>query len=119
MLVSEQVTPPTPVERVADADITAAIELLFLTKKGVNAHLMDVTTREGIVELTGYSDNLLARERAEEIALAVRGVRGVINELLVRTPDVADARLLTDVEQALTDDAATNDELASFTDRYL
>ncbi|TGE23890.1 BON domain-containing protein [Hymenobacter aquaticus] len=109
MLVSETLTPSAPAEQVADADITAAIDMFFLTKKGVNSHLIDVATREGIVELTGSADNLLARERAEEIALAVRGVRGVINELVIKTSDVPDARLLTDVEQALTDDAATND----------
>ena len=51
----------------SDADITAAVELFFLTKKGVPAHLIDVTTHEGLLVLTGITDSLLARERAEEI----------------------------------------------------
>ncbi|GAA3991746.1 BON domain-containing protein [Hymenobacter antarcticus] len=63
---------PPPPERVADADITAAIEMLLATKKGLIAHLIAVHTREGIVVLTGSTDNLLARQRAEEITLAVR-----------------------------------------------
>ena len=63
-------------EHLSDSDITAAIELFFLTKKGVPAHLIDVATHDGIVKLMGITDNLLASERAEEIALAVRGVRG-------------------------------------------
>jgi osmotically-inducible protein OsmY len=77
-------------KHVADADITAAIERFSLTQKGVAAHLIDVVTHEGIVLLTGLTDNLLSRERAEEIALNLRGVRGVVNELLISTPDVAD-----------------------------
>ena len=99
--------PPLPAEHVADANITAAIELFFLTKKGVSSHLMDVVTQEGIVRLDGIADNLLARERAEEIALAVRGVRGVINELVISTPDVPDNELLHHVARALDDDPAT------------
>ena len=40
---------PATAEHVSDADITNAIELFFLTKKGVAAHLVDVATHEGIV----------------------------------------------------------------------
>ncbi len=90
-----------------DEDITAAVEGLLLTKKGVASHLMDVTTANGIVELTGFTDNLLARTRAEEIALAVRGVRGVVNELVIRTAYVPDLDLQDDVTRALADDPAT------------
>jgi osmotically-inducible protein OsmY len=59
------------------------------------------------VELTGFSTSLLGRERAEEIAKAVRGVRGVINELTIRTPDVPDAELQHRVTQALEHNTAT------------
>ena len=102
-------TQPTTAEHVSDAAITAAVELFFLTKKGVPAHLIDVTTHEGIVQLSGITDNLLARERAEEIALAVRGVRGVVNELLISTPDVPDEELNAHLATALADDPATGD----------
>jgi osmotically-inducible protein OsmY len=97
------------IEHVADADITAAVELFFLTKKGVPAHLIDVTTHEGIVLLTGITDNLLSRERAEEIALNLRGVRGVVNEILVSTPDVPDDELQRLAASALATDPATTD----------
>ncbi|WP_310394192.1 BON domain-containing protein [Hymenobacter sp.] len=101
-------TQPATAEHVSDADITAAIELFFLTKKGVAAHLVDVATHDGIVVLTGITDNLLARERAEEIALAVRGVRGVVNELLISTADVPDEELQRHVATALADDPAAS-----------
>jgi len=100
---------PATAEPVSDVAITAAIELFFLTKKGVPAHLIDVSTHEGIVRLSGITDNLLARERAEEIALAVRGVRGVVNELLISTPDVPDEELNAHLATALADDPATAD----------
>lgn len=101
-------TQPATAEHVTDADITAAIELFFLTKKGVVAHLIDVKTHDGIVVLTGITDNLLARERAEEIALVVRGVRGVVNELVISTADVPDEALQRHVAQALADDPAAS-----------
>ena len=55
----------------ADGDITIALELLYITQKGMSTHLIDVTTHEGIVMLTGLPDNLLARERAENTARAL------------------------------------------------
>lgn len=101
--------PPLPAdtEAVTDAAITAAIEQFLLTKRGVSPRLMQVSTHEGIVALAGTAPNLLARERAEEIALAVRGVRGVVNEVLIRTRQVPDADLQHDAEQALAHDPAT------------
>jgi hypothetical protein len=50
---------------VADVDFTTAIERLFTTQKGLNEHLPDVATHEGLVTLTGFTDNLLARQRTE------------------------------------------------------
>ena len=102
-------TQPFTAGHVSDADITTAIELFFLTKKGVAAHLINITTHDGIVLLTGITDNLLALERAEEIAMAVRGVRGVVNELLIRTPDVPDVELHRLVTTALADDPVACD----------
>ena len=100
-----ETTSNTEEEELADHDITAAVERFFATKKGVTAHLIDVTATQGIVTLSGFSDNLLARERAEEIAKAVRGVRGVINNVGVRAIDLPDATLRRDVEEALLQDA--------------
>ncbi|OGX85407.1 hypothetical protein BEN47_14930 [Hymenobacter lapidarius] len=100
---------PASAETMADADITTAIERLFTTQKGLNEHWLDVATHEGLVTLTGFTDNLLARQRAEEIALAVRGVRGVTSTVTVQTPELPDADLQRDVCGALADDPATGD----------
>ncbi len=99
---------PATAAPLTDADITAAVELFFLTKKGVSGHLIDVTTHDGIVQLTGITDSLLSRERAEEIALALRGVRGVVNEIVVSTAHVPDFELQRHVSTALNDDPATS-----------
>jgi osmotically-inducible protein OsmY len=109
MQTLETFAPSATADHLSDTDITAAIELFFMTKKGVPAHLIDVATHEGIVQLTGITDNLLASERAEEIALAVRGVRGVLNEVVISTPDVPNDELYRAVTQALSADPATND----------
>ena len=110
-------TPPTAqaatlsaaADGMTDATITAAIEALLATKKGLSAHLIAVSTHEGLVQLTGFTDNLLARQRAEDIALAVRGVRGVTSTVAVRTEEIGDAELQRDVCGALADDPATDD----------
>ncbi|ALW86727.1 hypothetical protein AUC43_17565 [Hymenobacter sedentarius] len=95
-------------ERLADADIMAAVELLLL-KKGVCSSLLHTQCRAGIVELVGFTDSLLSRERAVAIAKAVRGVRGVIADIGIRTPDVPDAELKQRAEQALQLDPAAGD----------
>ncbi|OGX85410.1 hypothetical protein BEN47_14945 [Hymenobacter lapidarius] len=109
MHTAHLIAPSNPAEHVVDADITAAIETLLATKKGLTSHLIAVSTHEGLVKLTGYTDNLLARQRAEEIALAVRGVRGVTSTVAVRTEEIGDAELQRDVCGALADDPATDD----------
>ena len=92
-----------------DTAITAAIETLLATKKGLNAHAIEVSTHEGLVHLAGFTDTLLAQQRAEEIALAVRGVRGVTSTVAVQTDELGDAELQRDVAGALADDPATDD----------
>jgi osmotically-inducible protein OsmY len=92
---------------VADADITAAIEMLLSNKKGLTTHLITVRTQTGIVELTGFADSLLARQRAEDAVLTVCGVCGLHNELAVIPTVVADAELQGLVTQALAHDPAT------------
>ena len=109
MTMPSRRTSPTQLATVADADITTAIERLFTTQKGMNEHSLNVATHQGLVTLTGFTNNLLARQRAEEIVLNVRGVTGVTSTVAVRTPDLPDADLQRDVSGALADDPATGD----------
>ena len=92
-LAAAPATLPVWTDDLTDADITAAIGTLLATKKGLNTHLVAVSTHDGLVTLTGFTDTLLARARAEEVALAVRGVRGVTSTVAVRTKKIGDAEL--------------------------
>ncbi len=75
----------------------------------VPSHLIDVTTRDGIVTLTGSVDNILAKERAARLARIVKGVRAVINKIDVALPAPRGDRLIReDVEDALRSDPAVS-----------
>ena len=107
MQTLEYDTQPATTEHITATAITAAVELFFLTEKGMPAHLIDVNPHAGIVQFTDITDNLLARERAEEITLAAREVRGVVNKLLISTPDMPDEELCHHLATSLLDDPAT------------
>jgi osmotically-inducible protein OsmY len=53
----------------------------------VNATHIGVAVRDGIVELSGHVDTYVEKLQAEQVALAVKGVRGVAQEISVRLPD--------------------------------
>ena len=93
-------------KQIKDVDITLALERQLQKDEGVPAHLIDVYTRDGIVTLGGSVENLLARERAAEIAATIKGVRSVINLIDVLAIIRTDAQVRTDVEHALLDDPA-------------
>jgi osmotically-inducible protein OsmY len=93
---------------IKDIDITLAVERQLQKDEGVPAHLIDVRTKDGIVTLSGPVENLLAQERAPEIAATIKGVRSVINFIDVLSIIRSDAQIRSDVEQALLDDPATD-----------
>jgi osmotically-inducible protein OsmY len=93
---------------IRDIDITLAVERQLQNDEGVPAHLIDVRTKDGIVTLSGPVENLLARERAAEIAATIKGVRSIINLIDVLSIIRTDAQVRTDVEHALLDDPATD-----------
>ncbi len=93
---------------VTDASIQDAVEDELMFDQAVSAHSVDVLCVDGIVTLTGTTGNLLAKERAGDIAGTVKGVRAVINRIEA-TPvrDKSDKTLRDDVKQALLLDPAT------------
>jgi osmotically-inducible protein OsmY len=93
---------------IKDIDITLAVDRQLQNDEGVPAHLINVRTKDGIVTLSGPVENLLARERAAEIAAMIKGVRSVINFIDVLGIIRTDAQIRTDIEQALMDDPATD-----------
>lgn len=99
--------PPAGVARTVDADITAALARALSGDRALSGAVVHVSTWQGIVELSGTTPSLLARERATLHAEMLRGVRSVVDRLVVEHTRVADGGLARDVRQALEDDPAT------------
>lgn len=101
----------------ADREISAAIDNEFLIDDSVPFHRIDVRTTDGVVTLSGTVLHLLHRERAAEVARAVKGVRSVVNRIEVAPVDVGDRALERRVDEALlTDPVADRYELATTVD---
>jgi hyperosmotically inducible protein len=73
---------------VADGWITTKVKLALLSEEGVGTTSVNVDTDGGVVTLFGRVDSADAKQRAEQRARAVDGVKDVDNELAV-APDVA------------------------------
>lgn len=60
---------------------------------------IDVKVNRGIVTLSGHAESLLARERATRLTETVRGVRSVVNTVVVEPAvPVPDSEVSTDAE---------------------
>jgi osmotically-inducible protein OsmY len=78
-----------PMERSAgvvldDAAITAKVDAALAADSRTSALRVDVATREGEVQLSGYAKSEAEKQAAEAIAEGVSGVRTVRNDLDVR-----------------------------------
>jgi len=96
-----------PAAPFSDLQITLAVDTQLINDTAVPAHMIDIDTRNGIVTLEGTVTHLLARQRAEEIAMTVQGVRSVINRLEIAESGRDDEDIRRDLQQALRDDPAT------------
>lgn len=92
----------------SDRSINNAIEKRMLTDGGVRSHSIEVRTSSGIVTLSGSVDNILARDRAIEIARSINGVRSVVNMIEVEASERSDEEIRGDVKDALEDDPVTD-----------
>jgi len=84
-----------------DSAITDVINDHLADHPDVSAHLIDVSTADGIVTLSGSTDNILAKDKAEEIVSVVKGVKGVINLIKVKVDPVEDYELEEKINKAL------------------
>lgn len=96
---------PQPLD---DKEITLAVDSELAIDDSVPSHFIDVQTENGIVVLSGMVDSLLGRERARKRAELVKGVRSVVNNLVVKPVERSDAAILADIKQALLTDPATD-----------
>ncbi|MEW5707363.1 MAG: BON domain-containing protein [Pseudomonadota bacterium] len=72
-------------EYVTDAWITAKVKTMLLKDRSVSGLKVNVETKDGVVQLSGFVKNRQQAERAAEIASQVQGVKRVVNSLLVES----------------------------------
>jgi hyperosmotically inducible protein len=78
-------TDPRSGEQVVDdGAITAKVKAALAGDPRTKAHQVNVETREGVVQLSGFVDNSEAKSTAEELARSVDNVKSVDNELSVK-----------------------------------
>ncbi len=94
-------------EEPTDQEISQAVQNALFTDEGVSGFLIDVETNDGVVTLQGSVNNLLAKQRAEDLAETVKGVRGIVNKMEVKPPARTDEELRDAVRNALLKDPAT------------
>jgi hypothetical protein len=74
-----------------DVDTTRAVATTLEADERLSAEAIRVQAVDGTVYLTGIATTARQRERAEELASAVTGVRAVVNEIIVVPPAVEPA----------------------------
>jgi osmotically-inducible protein OsmY len=67
-----------------DSAITTAVKARFVEDKTVDASAISVETMKGTVMLSGFAKNATEKANAEALAMKVKGVTSVKNEIAVR-----------------------------------
>lgn len=74
---------PEWVQHAVDATTTAAVKSRLLANKNMHDMNIQITTKDGVVALTGTVSSLPQKESAEKIAFNTRDVRDVRNDLKI------------------------------------
>ena len=70
---------------VDDSVITAKVKAAFVEDSKVDATDISVETYHGTVQLSGFADNSMQKDRAEKLASNVEGVKTVKNDIHLRS----------------------------------
>jgi hypothetical protein len=81
-----------------DAGVTTSVKAKFAQDDIVKAHRIDVTTREGVVTLSGDVDSPAARTQAVRLARETEGVTDVIDQLRVEVAPTSGNEVDVDVD---------------------
>jgi hyperosmotically inducible protein len=72
-------------EVIDDSILTAKVKAALIESPDTKAHQINVETKEGVVQLSGFVDNSAAKTAASSVAKSVTGVKDVKNELSVKS----------------------------------
>ena len=75
----------TAAKNAEDDAISAKVKAAIVADPGLSTLQIDVDTKNAVVTLNGTVDNAMSKERAEQIAQTVGGVRSVIDNLVVKS----------------------------------
>lgn len=91
-----------------DRDIAGAVKTEFMIAPDLNADSINVKVSEGVVTLSGKTDNILTKRRSAKIAELVTGVKSVVNNIMVAKATRSDAAIENDLVTALANNPATD-----------
>jgi len=72
-------------ETMDDASITSQVKYALLTHRSTSAIKTKVTTKDGVVMVSGDADSDAEKDLVSKLAGSIRGVRSVDNEMVVRS----------------------------------
>jgi hyperosmotically inducible protein len=75
----------TAAKNAEDDAISAKVKAAIVADPGLSTLQIDVDTKNAVVTLNGTVDNAMSKERAEQIAQTVGGVRSVVDNLAVKS----------------------------------
>ncbi|HSW14174.1 MAG TPA: BON domain-containing protein [Solimonas sp.] len=76
---------------VSDTTLTTKVKTALIRERDLSAMDINVETRNGVVQLSGFVDTLDQQERAFKVAQAVEGVKEVKNDVHLSTAAAANA----------------------------
>ena len=71
----------------SDASLTGSVKSALIGNDATKARQINVETKDGVVQLSGFVDSAAAKSAAETTAKNVEGVQKVENKLLIRDPN--------------------------------
>lgn len=89
-----------------DSRIQNAVESELLLDTGVASEQIDIYVAEGIATLSGSVDNILAKDRAVDLARSIKGVRSVVDQIEVIPVTRSDRQIRRDIQSAMVTDPA-------------
>jgi len=70
---------------ITDDTINDQVRLKITSDPDVKGGALEVEVKQGVVTISGAVDTPKAREKAEKLARKVKGVKSVVNQIVVKT----------------------------------
>jgi len=94
-------------EHLSDNEIKQGLENEFYMQPYINSDEVHVAASNGVVTLSGTVKTLMEKDKAEDIAGMVKGVRSIVNELKIEPSYLTDWQVKDAVRRALIVNPAT------------